>query len=94
MKPAIKGEWWQSDAGAVYCVAGVTFGGQGQSARVEAFWITNHSPPQVHRVKLYVGQWKALTTKGTKLLDPPSHNNKGDSFGSAVDRVRERLAAR
>lgn len=93
MTPARRGEWWLSDKGAVYCVDGVGWGEQGQSARVRVWWITNHDPPQVHRLHLYLNQWRSLTTKGKRIDGPPSHNNKGCSFGPAVAQVRELLGA-
>ena len=94
MIPAIQGEWWQSDKGAVYCVDGVGWGDRGQSARVEVWWVTNHERPQVHRLRLYPAQWNRLTTFGRRLDDgPPSHNNKGSSLSEAVARVREMIAS-
>ena len=93
MIPAVKGEWWLSDKGAVYCVVGPSWGSRGGSARASVYWLKNHERPQVHRLHLFPAQWNRLTTFGRRLDGPPTHNNKGSSFGPAVELVREMLAA-
>lgn len=93
MTPARRGEWWQSAKGAIYCVDGAGFGKRGLGASVTLWWLTGHTPPQVHRIHLYPKQWAALTRNGTRIDGPPSHNHNGASLADAARRVREMLAA-
>ena len=88
-----RGEWWRSRAGAIYCAIGVVWGAQGGSARAEVFWITGHTRPQVHRVKLLAAQWRSLTRTGERLPSPPVVNTNGADIAGQVADALARLAA-
>jgi len=52
------------------------------------YWVSGHTPPQVHRQLWGVNAWKHLTTKGARLAGPPDDPAKA----AAVARVLELLS--
>ena len=91
MTPATRGSWWRSESGGLYLVLGIGFSDHGAAAVVRALWITGHKTPQLHRVKLAVFAWRAITAKGERLTAAPTVNQHGDDVREQVAEALRRL---
>jgi len=85
---AVRGEWWRGPKSGIYCVGGTETRADGLASGVVLYWVSGHTPPQVHRQLWGVNAWKHLTTKGARLAGPPDDPAKA----AAVARVLELLS--